>query len=225
MSLWSEDDDSDRVLESSYGGSIHKDHNDSDIDIATPSPIEEKTRAEFHKMCRTIYKGQFCLITRDNEALEVAHVIPVATEGRRLKLYEYCLGLDHKSLHLNSQSNLFNLCPNFHTRFDTNFWFLLPDAITLGDIHHDVKAAIEWRQNPNSIGIMPLRLKWQLGTMTKYTFISISCKRPITRIEKGQTIVYERPYSNFPLLECHIPPHSMGSFVAFMRNRQRSSRN
>ncbi|KAG2031377.1 hypothetical protein BDR03DRAFT_1016148 [Suillus americanus] len=126
MSLSSEDDDSDRVLKSSYGGSIHKDPDDSDIDVATPSPIEDssqdeyivtptknetssitystptsrsrrsercstRTRAEFHQMCRTIYKGQFCLITRDDEALEVAHVIPVATKGRRV-----CSSMTHE---------------------------------------------------------------------------------------------------------------------------------
>lgn len=132
-------------------------------------------------------------------------------QPKAFKLYEYCLGLEYKNLHVNSRSNLFNLTPTWHSRFDKNAWFLLPDAQTLGDVHHHVKAAIKWRQNPNSKGIKPLRSKWQLETLTKYTFIPVSFKGNIMHHNnEGRPIVHEYPYPNLSLLECHIlPPYAV----------------
>ncbi|KAG1767898.1 hypothetical protein EV702DRAFT_1282506 [Suillus placidus] len=219
------EDDSDRDPESSYADSIHKDHDDSDI--ATPSPVQESSQDEYTvtptknetssiiystPTSRSGYTERCSPKTRlefqkcEDDEVQIAHVIPLATKGSTFKLYEYCLGLEYKNLHVNSRSNLFNLTPTWHSRFDKNAWFLLPDAQTLGDVHHHVKAAIKWRQNPNSKGIKPLRSK--LETLTKYTFIPVSFDGFIAR--QQEQVFHQYPYPNLPFLECHIlPPYAV----------------
>ncbi|KAG1746502.1 hypothetical protein EDB19DRAFT_362260 [Suillus lakei] len=161
-----------------------------------------------------------CLLTQEDD-VQIAHVIPLATKGSAFKLYEYCLGLEYKNLHVNSRSNLFNLCPTWHIRFDQDCWFLLPDAQTLEIVHHHAKVAIEWRLNSNSKGIEPLRSKWQLGTLTKYTFIPVSFDKFIARNNKGEPIAHTYPYPNLPLLECHIlPPYTVINAGQKLRRNQ-----
>lgn len=168
--------------------------------------FSQKTRDAFKKLCKKIYHGNFCLLTQEADPVQIAHVIPRATKASVFKLYEYCLGLKYKNLHVNSRSNLFNLSPTWHTRFDQNNWFLLPDAQTLDTVHQHIRAVIKQR----SEGIEPLDWpKRKVETLTKYTFIPVF-DGFITRIEKGKPITHTLPHHNLPLLECHIfPPYAV----------------
>ncbi|KAG1884595.1 hypothetical protein F4604DRAFT_1731267 [Suillus subluteus] len=169
--------------------------------------ISSKTRDEFQKMCKKIYGGRFCLVTGENDPdiIQMAYVIPRGTKDTMLTLYEYCLGLEFKSLHVDSRTNLFPLSPTWRLSFDKK-WLLLLDAATLRDVHNRVKAVIEWRQSPNSKVIIPLRSQWRSNTKTQYTFISISCKTAFTRATNKIVVTHEFPYPNLPLLESHISP-------------------
>ncbi|KAG1853485.1 hypothetical protein DFJ58DRAFT_914230 [Suillus subalutaceus] len=175
--------------------------------------ISSKTRDEFQKMCKKIYGGPICLVTgiSDPIVMQMAYVIPRRTKGNMLTLYEYCLGLEFKTLHVDSRTNLFPLNPSWHTLFDKKTWLLLPDAATMRDVHNHVKAVIEWRQSLNSKVIIPLRSQWPSNTKTQYSFISISCTAYSISLKKdGDFFTYQHPFSNFPLLESHIlPPYAV----------------
>ncbi|KAG1767890.1 hypothetical protein EV702DRAFT_1050222 [Suillus placidus] len=195
------EDDSDQDPESLYADSIHKDHNDSDI--TTPSPIQESCQDEY------------TATPTKNETSSIIYSTPTSRSGytercspkTRLEFQKMCETMYEGHFCLITQEDdgpqIVHVIP-LATKASTNSWFLLPDTQTLGDVHHHVKAAIEWRQNPNSKGIVPLRSKWQLETLMKYTFIPVSFEGAIMRYNKGRPIIHEYPYPNLPLLECHI---------------------
>lgn len=170
--------------------------------------ISPRTRDEFQKMCKKIYGGPFCLVTQSNcpVTVQMAYVIPRRTQGNMLTLYEYCLGLEFKRLHVDSRTNLFPLDYNWHVLFDCKKWFLLPDAVTMRDVHNRIKAVIEWRQSPSSKVIIPLQSQWRINTKTQYALISVSCKTFFPRMTGGNLVCHAPPYPNLPSLESHISP-------------------
>ncbi|KAG1863209.1 hypothetical protein DFJ58DRAFT_743871 [Suillus subalutaceus] len=176
--------------------------------------ISNRTHDEFRKMCKEIYGGPVCLITQvmDQVCTEMAYVIPRATQYSMVTLYEYCLGLEYKSWHVDTRTNLFPLSPTWHSLFDTKQWLLLPDAATMRDVHNRVKAVIEWRKSPDSKpGFIPLRSQWPSNTKTRYSFISTSYTAQHFALKKdGDIVICQHPFSNLPLLECHIlPPYAV----------------
>ncbi|KAG1863233.1 hypothetical protein DFJ58DRAFT_725133 [Suillus subalutaceus] len=176
--------------------------------------ITQKTRDEFREKCKEIYGGPVCLITQvmDQVNTQIAHVIPRKTPRNRVTLYEYCLGLEYESWHVDTRTNLFLLSPTWHSLFDNKQWLLLPDAATMRDVHNRVKAVIEWRKSPDSEpGFIPLRSQWPSNTKTQYSFITTSYTAQHFSLKKdGDFVICQHPFSNFPLLECHIlPPYAV----------------
>ncbi|KAG1736039.1 hypothetical protein EDB19DRAFT_1723362, partial [Suillus lakei] len=146
-------------------------------------------RSELAKLYDKIYGDRFCLVTQTSDAdiLQIAHVIQRASKSHTLALYEYCLGLKFKTLHVDSRRNSF-----------TNRWFLLPDVGTLEDVNSHGGATSE--------AVTSFRSKWNLKMKTRYTLISISFTESFLRETGGQPTTHQYPYSDFPLLECHVAP-------------------
>ncbi|KAG1720246.1 hypothetical protein EDB19DRAFT_1778089 [Suillus lakei] len=169
------------------------------------SPI---ARSELAKLYNKIYGDCFCLVTQTSDAdiIQIAHVIQRASKSDTLALYEYCLGLKLKSLHVDSRSNIFYLSSDWHNLFDKNRWFLLPDVGTLENVNSHVTAVIASRDRPTSNAVTSFRSKWSLKMKTRYTLVFISLTKPFFRKTGGQPTVHQYPYSDFPLLECHVAP-------------------
>ncbi|KAG2337159.1 hypothetical protein BDR05DRAFT_1005241 [Suillus weaverae] len=169
------------------------------------SPI---ARSELAKLYDKIYGDRFCLVTQTSDAdiLQIAHVIQRASKSDTLALYEYCLSLKFKTLHVDSRRNIFYLSSDWHLYFDKNRWFLLPDVGTLKNVNCHVAAVIALRKSPTSKVVTSFRSKWNFKMKTRYTLISISLTKSFFRETGGQPTAHQYPYSNFPLLECHIAP-------------------
>ncbi|KAG1723138.1 amidase signature domain-containing protein [Suillus lakei] len=169
------------------------------------SPI---ARSELAKLYNKIYGDRHCLVTETNDAddLQIAHVIPRASKSEMLALYEYCLGLNFKTLHVDSRLNLLYLAGSWHNLFDRNRWFLLPDVGTLENVNSHVTAVIASRKSLTSDAVTSFRSKWNLKMKTPYTLISISLTKSFLRETGGQLTTHQYPYPDLSLLECHVAP-------------------
>ncbi|KAG1727411.1 amidase signature domain-containing protein [Suillus lakei] len=169
------------------------------------SPI---ARSELAKLYNKIYGDRHCLVTETNDAddLQIAHVIPRASKSEILALYEYCLGLNFKTLHVDSRLNLLYLAGSWHNLFDRNRWFLLPDVGTLENVNSHVTAVIASRKSLTSDAVTSFRSKWNLKMKTPYTLISISLTKSFLRETGGQPTTHQYPYPDLSLLECHVAP-------------------
>jgi hypothetical protein len=95
-----------------------------------------------------------------------------------LTLYEYCLGLDWGTFHVDSRRNLFYrtspcIChrssstdinqfivtATWHTAFDARKWLLLPDTGTLRDVRDFVQSTITARKDATRPRIQTFRAK------------------------------------------------------------------
>ncbi|KAG1770806.1 hypothetical protein EV702DRAFT_1248958 [Suillus placidus] len=175
------------------------------------SSLSAMARSELAKLYNKIYGDRLCLVTETNDAddLEIAHVIPRASKFNTLTLYEYCLGLNFKTLHVDSRLNLLYLNGTWHNLFDRNRWFLLPDVGTLKNVNCHVTAVIASRKSPTSKVVTSFRSKWNLKMKTRYTLISISIsltKTFLVRETGGQLTTHRYPYPDLSLLECHVAP-------------------
>jgi hypothetical protein len=150
-------------------------------------------------------------LTQATDSLIIAHVVQRASRSDELTLYEYCLGLDWRTFHVDSRRNLFYLTADWHIKFDARKWLLLPDTAVLEDVRDFVKAVAAARKD-SSLGPIPtFQSKWGLRTKTKYTVIPLPglerapfLRRNLDPSEHWDYHAY--PYRSLPVLECHITP-------------------
>ncbi|KAG1789661.1 uncharacterized protein HD556DRAFT_772765 [Suillus plorans] len=173
--------------------------------------LSSKTRKALEKLYDRNYGARHCLVTSSAAYLvTVAHAVQRASKSDLLTLYEYCLGLDLRSFHVDSRRNMFYLSPHLHGIFDAGRWFLLPDTGTLRKVYDYVKDAVASRANSQSSkGTKHFWLEWNLNNKTPYTFILLpgaGCPRISCEIGGGVWEDHSYPYQGLPLLECHIAP-------------------
>ncbi|KAG1791216.1 uncharacterized protein HD556DRAFT_658817 [Suillus plorans] len=172
--------------------------------------LSSKTRTALDALYGRIYDGRRCLVTQSAIIPPtIAHAVQRASKPDRLTLYEFCLGLDFGSFHVDSRRNLFYLSRDWHYAFDANRWFLLPDADALVKVHGYVAEAITSRKRSEPSGIDHFRSKWNLKTKTRYTLVPLpSREHPLIsrKTDDGSWNHHSYPYLNLPSLECHVAP-------------------
>jgi len=149
-------------------------------------------------------------VTQKEESLILAHIVQRASKPDQLSLYEYCLGCDWQTFHVDSRRNLAYLEASWHTSFDANKWLLLPDLSTLRDVESFVQTVLTARLD-NSTPIDTFLSKWGLDLRTTYTLIPLPrlAPEPITRRVLNLPDPWKQfpyPFVSFPPLECHISP-------------------
>ncbi|KAG0702984.1 hypothetical protein DFH29DRAFT_1079226 [Suillus ampliporus] len=184
--------------------STRSNHSDDSRDISVA------TRAALVTLCSRIYElNCHCLVTHTKvqQLLEATHLVQRKSHPDLLTLYEFCLGLDFKTFHVDSRRNIFYLDITWHQGFNSDLWFLLPDTDTLEQVRDHVTEAITWRAESKSRGIDYFRSKWKLKSKTRYTLIPLSegTSYPFVR-KNAPGVVYLYPYLQLLPLECHVAP-------------------
>ncbi|KAG1742044.1 hypothetical protein EDB19DRAFT_1907808 [Suillus lakei] len=172
--------------------------------------LSSRTRTALDALYGRIYDGRRCLVTQSAIIPPtIAHAVQRASKSDFLTLYEFCLGLDFGTFHVDSRRNLFYLSHDWHYAFDANRWFLLPDADGLVKVHSYVTEAIISRERSESSGINHFRSKWNLKTKTRYTLMPLPGREhPLIsrKTNDGSWNHHSYPYLNLPSLECHVVP-------------------
>lgn len=168
--------------------------------------ISDLTRDKFIEFCVNFYHTRHCLVTQIDSKnwLQVAHVVPRKCHKDDLMNYEYCLGLEYNQFHVDSRRNLLSLSQDMHRSFDSNEWFLLPDAHTLEEVRGHITAVMELRNGPTPNIVPSYQTKWALKSGTGYTFVAISCSESFYR--KFDGVLHHYPYPELPPLNCHVSP-------------------
>lgn len=182
----------------------------------TPSQRSNTRRiaADARKALNELYERIYgpdsirCLLTQGTGGLNIAHAVQCASKSSVLTLYEYCLGFQLGSFHVDSRQNLVYLKSDWHIQFDANEWILLPSIPVLEDVRDFLRSVISARKEPAGAEIPAFHSKWDLYSKTQYTFIPLQMiKHDAFVRQRPQPLkIYEYPYQTLPDLECHIAP-------------------
>ncbi|KAF8503723.1 hypothetical protein F5888DRAFT_1800012 [Russula emetica] len=174
--------------------------------------VSRNTRDALHTFYERIYghDSKRCLVTQQKESLVIAHIVQRTSSPDQLSLYEYCLGCDLQTFHVDSRRNLAYLGASWRTSFDADKWLLLPDLSTLQEVESFVQSVLTARRN-GSAPIETFLSKWNMDLKTTYTLMPLPriAHEPIFRRVLNPSETWEQfsyPFNSLPSLECHVSP-------------------
>ncbi|CAE6536066.1 unnamed protein product [Rhizoctonia solani] len=179
------------------------------------------TDSERNALDQVSLLGRFCVITVDPGEVQLAHLIPKATNIIKIRQYQYSFG---RKLDLNSRWFTLYLRADWHGMFDKipNGWALIPTPSLITQIATKMRAEKERRLPLEITGPWPdfRGSDWFPTIKSGYTYhftplglAHSGRKAPIVRMKDAADPdsgweTYPAPYDTFPLLQLHIHPYA-----------------